>query len=276
MIRRSKAIGNAPAAQTRSLRPCRTHSDARTLRFGSIQHISDDHQTHLTGRVVVVHCSRSSCWYWRRLSRRRSMRGRISGKLDIQLIRESGLSRHLRASWWSPTPGTEPRALVAPASRALPRWSREPRRLGGAGPGGRRQARAIALTMALSGRADWRDERLATTPALGTAWGLSYRQIRSRLPASCGLRRVGPPVAKLSDEACQAFGLDPHLERRRRARCSSGSESSVTAALDCLFPRSRKRRHFGDDLGWHLNFGFFFLIWRPVNFRLLLRSGSDS
>jgi hypothetical protein len=43
----------------------------------------------------------------------------------------------------------------------------------------------------------------------------------------------------------------------------------VTAVLGCLFPRSRKRRHFGDDFGWHLHFGVFFLIWRPVNFRTL-------
>jgi hypothetical protein len=52
-------------------------------------------------------------------------------------------------------------------------------------------------------------------------------------------------------------------------RMLSRSESSVTAVLGCLLPRSRRRRHFGDDLGWHLNLGFFFLILRPVNFRPL-------
>ena len=58
-------------------------------------------------------------------------------------------SAHLRAPWPSPTPGTEPRLLVAPVQPRLPRWSREPRRPGGAGPSGRRQARAIALTTSL-------------------------------------------------------------------------------------------------------------------------------
>jgi hypothetical protein len=28
--------------------------------------IANDHRTNLTGRMVVVHCSGSSCWYWRR------------------------------------------------------------------------------------------------------------------------------------------------------------------------------------------------------------------
>ena len=59
----------------------------------------------------------------------------------------------------------------------------------------------------------------------------------------------------------------------RRIRLTSSrkifscSESSVTAVLGCLFPRSRKRRHFGDDFGWHLNLGLIFLIWQPVDLR---------
>jgi hypothetical protein len=39
--------------------------------------------------------------------------------------------------------------------------------------------------------------------------------------------------------------------------------------LGCLFPGSRRRWHFGNDLGWHLNLGFFFLIWSSVYFRPL-------
>ena len=37
-------------------------------------------------------------------------------------------SAHSRAPWPSATPGTEPRLLVAPVSRAMRRWSREPLR----------------------------------------------------------------------------------------------------------------------------------------------------
>jgi hypothetical protein len=35
-------------------------SDAYALRFVSVRRLSVDHGTHLTGRVVVVHCSRCS------------------------------------------------------------------------------------------------------------------------------------------------------------------------------------------------------------------------
>ena len=134
--------------------------------------------------------------------------------------------------------------------------------------------------MAMSGRADSRDELDALRsddrlrpPRRWNSIGFVLPSHPVLTPASCNLRRVGPALAKLSDEAGRALPLSALLERRRRARCFSGSESSVTIVLGCLFPRSRRRRHFGDDLGWHLNLGFFFLIWRPVNFRLLRRSG---
>ena len=85
------------------------------------------------------------------------------------------------------------------------------------------------------------------------------------------LRQPRPAIPRFEDR----HRRDRASSARRRMRLTSSrrmfsrSESSVTAVLGCLFPRSRKRRHFGDDLGWHLNFGFFFLIWRPVNLRPL-------
>jgi hypothetical protein len=43
MIRRFEAIGKAPVGQTRSLGLRRTAFRRSHLRFGSIQHVSDDH-----------------------------------------------------------------------------------------------------------------------------------------------------------------------------------------------------------------------------------------
>ena len=177
-------------------------------------------------------------------------------------------------------PGTEPRLLVAPVQSRPATIVAPPCRLRGAGPGWTPTRTGDPLTMAMSGRANSRDELDALRsddrlrpPRRWNSIGFVLPSHPVLTPASCNLRPVGPALAKLSDEAGRALPLSALLERRRRARCFSGSESSVTIVLGCLFPRSRRRRHFGDDLGWHLNLGFFFLIWRPVNFRLLRRSG---
>jgi hypothetical protein len=61
------------------------------------------------------------------------------------------------------------------------------------------------------------DDPLATTPALNRM-GMRTTTSVSTL-CIMPLRQLVLALAKLSDEACQAFGSDSHLERHRRARC---------------------------------------------------------
>ena len=89
------------------------------------------------------------------------------------------------------------------------------------------------------------------------------------LPPPPALTPVSPLPASIASTMSGASSASRRIRLTSSRKMFSRSESSVTAVLRCLFPRSRKRRHFGDDLGWHLNLGFFFLIWRPVNFRHL-------
>ena len=128
---------------------------------------------------------------------------------------------------------------------------------------------------AVGRRSRLRPPRRSSGPLLQDVHALSRRSrcccqlagsYRSRLSSTNP--RVPPPREYRLDDV-RRQQREPQIRLTSSRKMFSRSESSVTAVLRCLFPRSRKRRHFGDDLGWHLNLGFFFLIWRPVNFRHL-------
>jgi hypothetical protein len=60
-MRRFAARGKAPRARTSPEVAQNRLCDAWALRFVSVRRLSVDHGTHLTGRVVVVRRSQSSC-----------------------------------------------------------------------------------------------------------------------------------------------------------------------------------------------------------------------